>query len=159
MGAGVVQFAGKKGANGNLVVIAHENGYVSYYAHLHRIQKGIQAGVKVEQKQLIGQVGSTGRSTGPHLHLGLKHNGAYVDPLQIKVIRSHSLSKAHLPAFKTYVAEMRKRLDAIPENTHLQAPSNETEPEENGFEKEGSENSAFTPLEESPHNESETEEM
>ncbi len=159
MGAGVVQFAGKKGANGNLVVIAHENGYVSYYAHLHRIQKGIQAGVKVEQKQLIGQVGSTGRSTGPHLHLGLKHNGAYVDPLQIKVIRSHSLSKAHLPAFKTYVAEMRKRLDSIPENTHLQAPPSKGDPEESGFEKESDEEASFPPLEEHNNSENEAEAM
>ncbi len=80
---GVVSWAGPKGPNGNLVSIRHEGGWESHYAHLHRIQRGIRRGVRVEQRQLIGSVGSTGRSTGPHLHFGLKHNGRFTDPMAV----------------------------------------------------------------------------
>ncbi len=80
---GVVSWAGPKGANGNLVSIRHEGGWVSHYAHLHRIQRGIRPGARVEQRQLIGSVGSTGRSTGPHLHFGLKRNGRFTDPMAV----------------------------------------------------------------------------
>lgn len=80
---GVVSWAGPKGPNGNLVSIRHEGGWESHYAHLHRIQRGIRPGVRVEQRQLIGSVGSTGRSTGPHLHFGLKRNGRFTDPMAV----------------------------------------------------------------------------
>ena len=58
----------------------HDNGLKSYYAHLHRIQRGIRGGSRVSQKQVIGAVGSTGRSTGPHLHFEVRINGAAVNP-------------------------------------------------------------------------------
>jgi murein DD-endopeptidase MepM/ murein hydrolase activator NlpD len=77
---GTVSFAGFRGANGNLVAIDHSNGYQTFYAHLLRITRGIRAGVKVEQRQLIGAVGSTGLSTGPHLHFAVKRNGKFLDP-------------------------------------------------------------------------------
>jgi hypothetical protein len=80
---GEISWAGPKGANGNLVSIRHANGYESHYAHMHRIQRGIAVGVEVRQRQVIGSVGTTGRSTGPHLHFGLKHNGRFVDPLPV----------------------------------------------------------------------------
>ncbi|MEM7609827.1 MAG: M23 family metallopeptidase, partial [Myxococcota bacterium] len=69
--------------NGNLVSIRHADGYSSHYAHLHQIQRGIREGVEVEQRQLIGTVGTTGRSTGPHLHFGLKRRGRWVDPMPV----------------------------------------------------------------------------
>lgn len=79
--AGTVTFAGNKGANGNLVSIRHRGGYETFYAHLHRIASGIKPGTAVRQRQGIGQVGTTGRSTGPHLHFALKRGGRFIDPL------------------------------------------------------------------------------
>lgn len=79
--AGRVSFVGRRGANGNLVVVEHRAGWSSYYAHLARFARGLRPGDKVRAQQLIGYVGSTGRSTGPHLHFALKRNGVFVDPM------------------------------------------------------------------------------
>lgn len=77
---GTVTFAGRLGANGNLVSLRHESGYETHYAHLARIGADIRPGRKLKQRQVLGYVGSTGRSTGPHLHFALKHDGRFVDP-------------------------------------------------------------------------------
>jgi len=77
---GTIGYAGFKGANGNLVVINHSNGYQTFYAHLLRIAHGVRSRVKVEQRQVIGSVGSTGLSTGPHLHFAVKRAGRFIDP-------------------------------------------------------------------------------
>jgi murein DD-endopeptidase MepM/ murein hydrolase activator NlpD len=78
--AGKISFVGRAGPNGNMVTIAHAGGYQTGYSHLSRFVKGLKVGATVEQKQLIGYVGSTGRSTGPHLHFSAKKNGRFVDP-------------------------------------------------------------------------------
>jgi len=67
--------------NGNYVAIKHQNGMLSYYLHLN--EKGIEKGSNVEVDQLIGKVGSTGRSTGPHLHFAIMKNGVWVDPERV----------------------------------------------------------------------------
>ncbi len=113
MASGKVIFAGMKGANGNLIIIDHGNGLQTLYAHLHRINKNIVKGAQVEQKQTIGTVGSTGRSTGPHLHLGIKQNGKYVDPGNLKKLRANSLPAKHKAAFNKHVEAMKARLAAI----------------------------------------------
>lgn len=113
MAEGKVVFAGYKGANGNLVVIEHANGLKSYYAHLHRIARGIKRGVRVDQKRVIGQVGSTGLSTGPHLHFAVKRNGHYVNPRKLKMTRSEPVPKSRLAAFKQVVARRTERLAAV----------------------------------------------
>ena len=92
--SGKVTFAGWKGANGRLIRIDHGNGLVTAYAHLHRIRKGIKRGKKVKQKQIIGYVGSTGRSTGPHLHFGMRKKGRYVDPATVKGCANGSFAQA-----------------------------------------------------------------
>lgn len=66
---------------GNIVVIAHENGFSTAYAHLQKFAPELKKGNRVKQGQVIGYVGSTGRSTGPHLHYELRHRGEKVDPL------------------------------------------------------------------------------
>lgn len=76
--AGRVSFAGTKGAYGRLVIIDHENGYQTYYAHLNTIS--VNVGTRVHKGQQIGTVGSTGRSTGPHLHFEVRRNGTPVNP-------------------------------------------------------------------------------
>lgn len=79
--SGVVIYAHYKGANGNLVRIRHAKGYETYYLHLSRYARGIHPGVRVDQGQVIGYVGSTGAATGPHLDYRLKKNGVFVNPL------------------------------------------------------------------------------
>ncbi len=80
---GVVEYKGRAGASGNLVRIRHVGGYTSHYAHLSKFAKGLSVGDHVEQKQLIGYVGSTGLSTGPHVCFRVKKDGRYVDPMRI----------------------------------------------------------------------------
>lgn len=84
-GDGVVSSAGWEGDYGNQVVIRHENGWTTQYAHLKGIAPGIKAGRAVRQGEIIGWVGQTGLATGPHLHFGLFHNGQYQNPLTAKV--------------------------------------------------------------------------
>lgn len=78
-GDGVVVFAGRQGAYGNLIKIQHELGVETRYAHLSRIR--VKKGQRVSQGELIGDMGNTGRSTGPHLHYEVRMNGRAVDPM------------------------------------------------------------------------------
>lgn len=87
--SGKVSFAGRMGGYGKVVKIKHPRGYESLYAHQSRIK--VRRGQYVKKGQIIGYVGSTGRSTGPHLHFGLKRNGRWVNPM--KVLKKESLSK------------------------------------------------------------------
>jgi len=77
---GAVVHAGRSGGYGNLVVVDHGGGITTYYAHLSAFGAGVQEGARVERGQEIGQVGSTGRSTGPHLHYEIRRDGQYLDP-------------------------------------------------------------------------------
>lgn len=110
---GTVSFVGVRGGNGNLVTIRHAHGYETGYAHLHRFARGLRAGDRVRQGQVIGQVGSTGLSTGAHLHFGLKHRGRYIDPLGDHDARGPGLQGSQLRAFQRRRAELRVQLDAI----------------------------------------------
>ncbi len=111
---GVVTFAGERGANGNLVAITHAGGYESFYAHLLRIARGVKPGVRVAQRDPIGAVGSTGRSTGPHLHFALKRGGRFLDPKRELNGPGRPLPAASMPRFRTLVRQLEKDLDAIP---------------------------------------------
>ena len=87
-GKGRVIFAGTKGGYGKTVIIQHENGYKTLYAHMQKIDRRIRTGVNVAQGKQIGTVGSTGLSTGPHLHFGLYKNGSAVNPVK-QIGRAH----------------------------------------------------------------------
>ncbi|SDL14215.1 M23 family metallopeptidase [Natronincola ferrireducens] len=78
--AGRVSFAGSRGSYGNLVIINHENGYQTYYAHCSKLL--VKTGDRVFKGQEIAKVGNTGRSTGPHLHFEVRRNGSPINPLQ-----------------------------------------------------------------------------
>jgi murein DD-endopeptidase MepM/ murein hydrolase activator NlpD len=78
MASGRVSFAGKKPGYGNLVEIDHGNGLITRYGHASRLV--VRKGDRVSPRQHVADVGSTGRSTGPHLHFELRENGAHVDP-------------------------------------------------------------------------------
>ncbi|MFP6656266.1 MAG: peptidoglycan DD-metalloendopeptidase family protein [Myxococcota bacterium] len=81
---GIVEYQAWAGASGNLVRIRHAGGYTSHYAHLSKFASGLSVGDHVDQKELIGYVGSTGLSTGPHVCFRVKLDGRYVDPMGIK---------------------------------------------------------------------------
>ncbi len=122
---GEITWAGPKGPNGNLISIRHADGYTSHYAHLHRIQRGIRPGVEVEQRQLIGTVGTTGRSTGPHLHFGLKRGGRFVDPMAVINGPGPRLPGGQLAAFRRVMAEMNEKLESV----SVRAPTPAAAPE------------------------------
>jgi murein DD-endopeptidase MepM/ murein hydrolase activator NlpD len=91
LGDGTVRFAGWKGANGKLVVLSHPMGYKTYYGHLSRIARGIRPGVRVRQEEVIGYVGSTGRTTGPHLHFQMNRHGRLLNPLTVNLPRGRGI--------------------------------------------------------------------
>ncbi len=99
-GDGVITYAGWKRGLGRTVEIRHPNGFVTSYGHLSGLAKGIRRGVKVRQKDLIGYVGSTGYSTGPHLDYRVKANGRYVNPLKMVVPPSKAVPERYLSDFQ-----------------------------------------------------------
>ncbi len=125
--AGRITWAGPKGPNGNLVSIEHEDGYSSHYAHLHQIQRGIRVGVEVEERQLIGTVGTTGRSTGPHLHFGLKRRGRFVDPVEILNGPGRLLPAAPRRRFRARMGELREHFSTVELSEPPPAPSEPTD--------------------------------
>lgn len=108
-GDGVVEFAGPKGPNGNFVQIRHTNGWETLYLHMSAFGPGITAGAHVRQGQQVGAVGTTGRSTGPHLHYEVHIAGEAVDPASIKTDAGRTLSGTDLAAFR----KERDRIDAL----------------------------------------------
>jgi murein DD-endopeptidase MepM/ murein hydrolase activator NlpD len=99
-GSGVIEEAQHKGQYGNYVRIRHANGYQTAYAHMMRFAPGVAAGVKVRQSQIIGYVGNTGFSTGPHVHYEVLVNNQFVDPMSIQVQRERRLSGRQLAEFQ-----------------------------------------------------------
>ncbi|WP_010298304.1 M23 family metallopeptidase [Candidatus Odyssella thessalonicensis] len=97
-GEGVVIKAGWNGAYGNYVLIKHNNQYSTAYAHLSRIN--VKVGQRVRQRQNIGSVGTTGRSTGPHLHYEVICNGQQVNPLSVKQLPAIRLNPKELAQFQ-----------------------------------------------------------
>ncbi|HMO68530.1 MAG TPA: M23 family metallopeptidase [Novosphingobium sp.] len=105
----VVEFAAMKGANGNLTILRHDNGWRTYYLHQNVFSPGIAPGVRVNQGQHIGDVGTTGRSTGPHLHYEVHIDGERVDPLSIKTDDAER-KRLEGPALDAFMRE-RDRID------------------------------------------------
>ncbi len=108
-GNGTVLKAGWAGGYGRQTTIRHANGYETRYSHQNRIARGIRPGAKVRLGQVIGQVGSTGYSTGPHLHYEVLVNGNYVNPMKIRLPQGRALQGVELAAFK----QERDRIDAL----------------------------------------------
>ena len=109
-GNGTVIKAGwDKGGYGNQTLIQHPNGYITSYNHQSAIAKGVVEGAKVTQGQVIGWVGTTGQSTGPHLHYEVIVNGNKVDPQRIRLPGGKSLGGDLLAKFE----QERKRIDDL----------------------------------------------
>jgi murein DD-endopeptidase MepM/ murein hydrolase activator NlpD len=103
-GDAVVVFAARKGGYGNLAILRHQNGYETYYAHLNGFASGIRSGKPVGQGQVIGYVGTTGASTGPHLHYEVRIGGRPNNPMAIKLPGSAPLPVALKAAFRQQTA-------------------------------------------------------
>jgi murein DD-endopeptidase MepM/ murein hydrolase activator NlpD len=115
-GDGVVERAQWVSGYGRFVELAHVNGYETGYGHMNRIADSIKPGTRVRQGQIIGYVGSTGNSTGNHLHFEIKVNGRFVDPLSVKLPRDKSLPGSSEQAFRQTIAQIRDLMkrDATP---------------------------------------------
>ena len=108
-GNGVVEVAGWEGGYGKYVKLKHNNGYETAYGHMSAFAKGLEVGKRVRQGQVIGFVGSTGQSTGAHVHYEILVNGRFVDPMRVKLPRGRSLEGGMLTSFE----KERDRLDAM----------------------------------------------
>ncbi|MBT3778279.1 MAG: M23 family metallopeptidase [Pelagibacteraceae bacterium] len=99
-GNGVVEVAGVNGGYGKYIRIRHNNEYKTAYAHLNSFKKGIRKGVRVNQGEIIGYVGSTGKSTGPHLHYEIIYQNKQINPLTLKLPSGKILKGDELNKFK-----------------------------------------------------------
>jgi murein DD-endopeptidase MepM/ murein hydrolase activator NlpD len=106
-GDGVVQVAKYNGGYGKYIKIRHNSEYSTAYGHLNGYAKGIAQGTRVKQGQVIGYVGNTGRSTGPHLHYEVIQGGRRVNPLHIKASTGENLKGKDFEAFKQVVASVQ----------------------------------------------------
>lgn len=115
-GDGRVTLAGRKGGYGNTVVIKHGQRYQTLYAHMNGFAKGIRSGSNVKQGQIIGYIGTTGLSTGPHLHYEFQVNGVHVDPLSQKLPISDPIHASEKQRFAQYSQPLIAKLDSNSNN-------------------------------------------
>ncbi|WP_051693876.1 peptidoglycan DD-metalloendopeptidase family protein [Desulfohalovibrio reitneri] len=112
VGDGTVSYAGYDNAAGNMVKIRHGSVYKTYYLHLKGFARGIRKGAKVRQGEVIGYVGSTGLSTGPHLDFRMKKYGKYINPANVTTPSATEVDAERMDEFKAMVDQLRPVLDA-----------------------------------------------
>ena len=121
-GDGTIDFAGVQGGYGNFVVIKHWANYTTAYAHMSRFAPGVRRGMAVKQGDVIGYVGSTGWSTGAHLHYEFRVNNEAKDPMSVKVLAQAPLSPSEMARFHTAAADMTHRFALLrPTGTSMAA--------------------------------------
>jgi murein DD-endopeptidase MepM/ murein hydrolase activator NlpD len=108
-GDGVIDFAGTMNGYGNFIIIKHWNNYTTAYAHMSRFGTGMKKGAKVSQGDVIGYVGTTGWSTGAHLHYEFRVGGEAKDPGTMNVQAQAPLTAAEMGRFKVYANDMMHR--------------------------------------------------
>lgn len=118
-GNGTVQIAGWEGGYGRRVEIEHANGYLTTYSHMSGFARGVKEGSKVRQGQVIGYVGSTGLSTGPHLHYEVMIQGRFVDPMLIRVPRGRDLDGRAVTEFRRHRDQVDDLIRKAPGNARL----------------------------------------
>lgn len=107
---GIVEFVGRQGGYGNLVVLRHQSKFTTWYGHLSGFAPGMQRGKRVSQGDIIGYVGSTGLATGPHLHYEFRINNAHQDPLRVAMPPAPPLAPQYRAAFDETTRPMSERL-------------------------------------------------
>jgi murein DD-endopeptidase MepM/ murein hydrolase activator NlpD len=118
-GNGSVEVAGRKGGYGKYVRIRHNGTYATAYAHMNGFAKGIRRGTRVKQGQVIGYVGTTGRSTGPHLHYEVLRDGRQMNPMKVKMPAGPKLKGKELERFLAHVAETDQQFAALGETVDV----------------------------------------
>ncbi|WND01389.1 M23 family metallopeptidase [Temperatibacter marinus] len=116
-GDGIIDRANRYGSYGNYIKIKHKNGYSTAYAHLHRFAKGLKKGKRVKQGDVIGYVGTTGRSTGPHLHYEVLKNNRHVNPARLKFPARTKLSKKDMDKFHAFIEENYMSVPDVADST------------------------------------------
>ena len=112
-GNGRIVFRGRKGGYGNYIKIRHNGDFATAYAHLSRFAKGVSSGSYVKQGQVIGYVGSTGMSTGPHLHYEVHKGGRAINPLKIKMPIGQKLKGEAMASLTALIAAHREERDLL----------------------------------------------
>jgi murein DD-endopeptidase MepM/ murein hydrolase activator NlpD len=115
---GVVSLVGRQNGYGNLITINHQGRYTTAYGHLSRFAKGLHQGQRVAQGEVIGYVGTTGLSTGPHLHYEFKLDGLQRDPLRVALPDAKPIDVAHKTAYQTVADNFVAQLNLL-RNTNL----------------------------------------
>ena len=118
-GDGTVERASRYGGYGKFIRIRHNGTYKTAYAHLNGYASGIKKGARVKQSQIIGYVGSTGRSTGPHLHYEVLKDGKHVNPLSLRLPSGRRLEGVQLTAFQESVLQLEAEIQSTPMQTLL----------------------------------------
>ncbi len=118
-GSGIVDLAGRHGAYGNTIVLKHGEKYKTLNAHMSRLAAGIRAGTRVNQGQVIGYVGTTGRSTGPHLHYEVRVSDRPVNPTAIRAAGGKQLAGKELAKFRGIKARVVAMMQTAPTSTQL----------------------------------------
>ncbi len=133
-GDGVVEEAGRKGAYGNYIRIRHNSKLKTAYAHMHKFGKGMSAGKRVKQGDVIGYVGTTGRSTGPHLHYEVLVNGKQVNPASVDLPTGEELTGSDKKKFKTMIGGVKQQYVSLTDGVKFAAhePENEEEKKRSG---------------------------
>tara|TARA_A200000113_G_scaffold101736_1_gene91217 strand:+ start:480 stop:1973 length:1494 start_codon:yes stop_codon:yes gene_type:complete len=108
-GDGRISFAGRNGSFGRFIEIKHLNNFKTRYAHMYKFAKGIKKGRVVKQGDVIGYVGNSGRSTGPHLHYEVKHKNRTINPMKLKLQSSANIEDGDRPSFYANVSLTRER--------------------------------------------------
>ena len=119
IGDGVVISAKYEGAGGNTVRIRHNSVYTTAYLHLSKYAKGLKAGQRVRQGEVIGYVGSTGRSTGPHLDFRVWKNGTPINPLKMDSPPAEPIKEANRADFEKAYAQSKARIDTVQALTYV----------------------------------------
>ena len=109
----VVNFAGRQGGYGNLVILQHQRPYSTAYGHLSRFAKGIKRGTRISQGQIIGYVGSTGLASGPHLHYEFRVNNVQKNPLALKLPSSYPLDRRYKAQFTATAKPLAEQLKLL----------------------------------------------
>ena len=110
-GNGKIIQLGRKGGYGKTITIKHDNGYKTLYAHMKGYRKGMKRGKWVKKGQTIGYVGSTGMSTGPHLHFGLYKNNRAINPNSVVKVTKSKLSGKKRTEFFTYIKKYKDDIE------------------------------------------------
>jgi len=111
---GTLEHAGWKGEAGKTVTLRHARGYETSYNHLSGFARGVRAGARVEQGQVIGYVGETGLATGPHLDFRVRKDGRWVDPLREKYVAGDPVPAKEREVYREWAQRWLERLDGLP---------------------------------------------